>query len=189
MQKCLGRECLRSGINPPLDLQCTHPLKQETTGSKGRERMLRGPWKPPHSPGSKLLFPVDEHTLEQWLQDGRGEAQEGRRWENLCRLISGHSRALFISWSLIHGKRCSHCSLKYPNVRGMREFSSLPHHPHFWTRYHPDALGESPPKANKFWWGLVEIFCGRQSNLTKWTFMKKSPHFSTDLWIKWTQQT
>lgn len=113
------------------------------------------------------------------MQSRGGEAKKWRRWVNLCRLISDHSWALFISWSCIHGKQYSHCSSKYPNIQHMREFSLLRHHSHFWTLYHPYALGGFPPKVNKFWWGSVEIFCGRQSDLKKWTFGKKNPHFRT----------
>lgn len=51
-----------------------------------------------------------------------------------------------------------------PRIRHMREFSVLRHHSHFWTLYHPYALGDSPPKVNIFWWGSVEIFSGRQSD-------------------------
>lgn len=144
--------------------------------------MLRGPQKSSHSPGSKLFrwfFPIEKHTWEEQMQSGGGEVEEWRRWVNLCRLISDSSSALFISWSRIHGKRYSQCSSKYPNVRHMREFSLLRHHSHFWTLYHPYALGDSAPKVNKFWWGLVEIFCGRQTGLEKWTFGKKNPHFGT----------
>lgn len=144
--------------------------------------MLRGPQKPSHSPGSRIFrcfFPIEKHILEEQMQSGGGEAKEWRRRVNLRRLISDHSWALFISWSRIHGKQYSHCSSKYPNIRRMREFSLLRHHSHFWTLYHPYALGGFPPKVNKFWWGSVEIFCGRQSDLKKWTFGKKNPHFRT----------